>query len=427
MKKIKLSIATLVLLGFANAQNTPKKDSVYENRPLKIEEINFVSGYVDQKGNHSAITGGKGTENLTDINNNLDVKLVKKSGKYEHALDFNMGVDHHTSASTAYIETPPTGATTTIYAAKIASNPKTLGSTTSRASGGSTSTTSYTESSASKLYGWRFYPSLNYSLKNLENNTTFGIGAYYSYEFDYNSLGAEVSFVKASMDNNREFSAKAQAFFDKRDNIIPYELRTTTYKSGDWKSKNSYSLNLAYSQVINDRLQMSLLGDLAVQNGLLSTPYNRVYMNNNTVTNEKLPDNRLKIPVGIRANYFAGNNLIVRAYYRYYWDDWGVTAHSFNLELPVKLSPNVSLSPFYRFHHQNGAKYFNDYATTAVGSSFYTSDYDLSTFNSNSLGLNFHCVPANAGVFNAIDLRYSYYKRSDGLSGSMITLALKFK
>ena len=413
MKKITTSIAALV---FSLAFSQKKTDSLYEVRPLKIDEINFISGYYNQSGNHSAISGGKGDEKITDFHNSLDIKLVKATGKFEHNFDVNFTAEHHSSASTAYIDKSPTAATTIPYLRN---------STISRASTNGTNGT-YSESSASALYGWRFNPSLNWKVKNLEKNTTFGAGVYYSYEFDYNSWRSEVSFAKASMDNNSEFSVKALAFFDQRQYIIPFELRATK-AYGDWRSKNSYSLNMAYSQVISQRFQISILGDVAYQQGILSTPYNRVYFTNNTVSNEKLPDKRLKIPVGIRANYFLGDNFIFRTYYRYYWDDWGLKAHTASLEIPMKFTPNFSLSPFYRYHTQSGIKYFNEYAKTTVGTEFYSSDYDLSKFNSQNLGLNLHFVPQDWGVFHDVDIRYSHYKRSDGLSGNNLTLSLTFK
>ncbi len=429
MKKIKLSICAAFLAASSQAQ--VKKDSLYEDRPLKLEEVNFISGYYSQTGNHSAIMGGNGSEKLTEFANSLDLKLIKQSGKFEHTFSFGLAAEHRTSASTAYIDKAPTGSTTAINTLQgTVVNNTTVApvlSTTSRASRGVTTTgNNYTESSASTLYGWRFNPNANWSVKNLENNSTFGLGAYYSYEFDYQSWGGEVSFAKASMDNNREFSVKGQAFFDQRQMILPYELRGSNYNADTWKSKNSFSLNTSFSQVINQRLQMSVLADLAYQKGILATPYNRVYFNNNTVFNEKLPDSRVKVPLGVRLNYFAGNNVIFRLYYRYYWDNWGMQANTASIEMPVKLSPNFSLSPFYRFSTQTGTKYFNDYKTADPTAQFFTSDYDLSKFSSNNVGVNLHFVPADWGIFKAVDVRYSYYKRSDNLSANNLTLALKF-
>jgi len=46
----------------AFSQSTAKDSSAYKTRPLKVDEINIVSSYYAQDGNHSAITGGIGTE-----------------------------------------------------------------------------------------------------------------------------------------------------------------------------------------------------------------------------------------------------------------------------------------------------------------------------------------------------------------------------
>jgi hypothetical protein len=68
---------------------------------------------------------------------------------------------------------------------------------------------------------------------------------------------------------------------------------------------------------------------LVYQQGFLSTPFHRVYFANepaNQSNAEVLPANRFKLPVGVRANYFLGYIAIIKSYYRYYWDDWGLTA-----------------------------------------------------------------------------------------------------
>ena len=93
--------------------------------------------------------------------------------------------------------------------------------------------------------------------------------------------------------------------------------------------------------------------------GLLSTPFHRVYFSDQELPDiERLPESRLKIPLALRLNYKASDNLIVRTYYRYYSDDFGIQAHTFNLELPIYLSDVWTISPFYRYHTQSGSKYF---------------------------------------------------------------------
>ena len=56
--------------------NTQDKDTTfYISKPLKIDEVNLVSSYYSQNGDHSAITGGIGTEKVTDLSNGLDVNM----------------------------------------------------------------------------------------------------------------------------------------------------------------------------------------------------------------------------------------------------------------------------------------------------------------------------------------------------------------
>ncbi len=398
MKKIVITVAALVMcLNVAKAQN----DST-SNRKLKIDEVNFITSYYHQDGSNSAVTGGIGSEKLDDFGNSIDLQLSrfdKKNNK--HTFGVELGIDVYSSASSDKID------------------PTTISSASSK--------------------DVRISPSLNYLKENAKNNTALGGGVSFSQEFDYTSIGANVLFAKATKDKNREFSAKASVFLDTWSVILPVELRNIEtdfkYKQGDNAPRNSYNLALGLSQVVNQRLQVSILTDIGYQTGLLGTAYQRVYFgdNGNNAYSEKLPDNRFKLPVGLRANYFLGDKFILRSFYRFYTDSWNLTAHTAELEIPYKITPFVSVAPFYRFYSQSGVDYFKPYKEHLLSdnSEFYTSDYDLSKFTSHLFGLNFRMVSANGlmGVkkLNVVELRYSYYNRSTDLTSHLITLALKFK
>ena len=398
MKKIVITVAALVMcLNVAKAQS----DST-SNRKLKIDEVNFITSYYHQDGNNSAVTGGIGSEKLDDFGNSIDLQLSrfdKKNNK--HTFGVELGIDIYSSASSDKID------------------PTTISSASSK--------------------DVRISPSLNYLKENAKNNTALGGGVSFSQEYDYTSIGANVLFAKATKDKNREFSAKASVFLDTWSVILPVELRNIDtnfkYKQGDNAPRNSYNLALGLSQVVNQRLQVSILTDIGYQTGLLGTAYQRVYFgdNGNNAYSEKLPDNRFKLPVGLRANYFLGDKFILRSFYRFYTDSWNLTAHTAELEIPYKITPFVSVAPFYRFYSQSGVDYFKPYKEHLLSdnSEFYTSDYDLSKFTSHLFGLNFRMVSANGlmGVkkLNVVELRYSYYNRSTDLTSHLITLALKFK
>ena len=402
MKKRIISAAFLAFL-FSNsikAQDTKSDSVTYQKKKLKIEEVNFISSYYSQDGNNSAVTGGLGTEKLTDIASTLDIKVSRKDKKNRKQLyGFEIGVDSYTSASSDKID--PSTVTSASY------------------------------------QDIRVYPSINFSVENEEKRQIISAGVSASAEFDYFSLGANAGYTKYSKNKNTEFNVKAMAFFDTWKVILPIELRNNpdpNYKQGDSKPRTSYNLGLTLSQVINKNFQMAFLIDAGYQQGLLGTKFNRVYFNDiaATVKSESLPNTRFKLPIGMRASYFLGDNIILRGFYRYYFDNWDIKSHTFSLEPTIKLSAFSSISIPYRFYTQNAAKYFQPIYQHDLGDEYFTSDFDLSAFSSNMIGLGYKIIDHNKGLlhakhFNSLELRYGYYHRNNGLDSHILTLAMKFK
>ena len=395
MKKICLCVVGIYLnLLAAFSQTAPQQDSTaYYHRKLKIEEMNLVSSYYQQNGNNSAITGGIGTEKLTDFANSFDLKLSKYDKHFrKHIFNLDLGVDSYTSASSDKVD------------------PGTISS-----------------ASAADI---RFYPSLTWSMENEKKRTSIGASASSSFEYDYQSFGLGVNFAKKSKDNNLEVSVKLQTYLDQVTIIKPIELRNGS-DDGGRSPRNTYNGSFSISQIINKRLQVLLLADVAYQKGYLGLPFHRVYFNDNSLRVENLPNTRLKIPIGLRLNYFLGGKIVLRSLYRFYKDDWGLTAHTADLEATYKITPFFSISPFYRFYTQSSIDYFAPYKMHNIQKTFYTSNYDLSKFNSGFFGAGFRFTPPD-GVFgikhwNMIELRYGHYNRSTVLAANIISLNLKFK
>lgn len=390
MKKIIISIVALFGLFNTKAQENTNTEP---SKKLTIDEINLVSSYYKQDGNNSAVTGGIGSEKLTDISNTIDVTMVKYDKKLrKNKFDFSVGIDHYTSASSDMID---------------------LKANTSA---------SYSDN--------RIYPTLNWSRENEEKGTTLMAGVSYSGEFDYQSFGANIGVAQKTPNKMGEFNAKFQAFMDQVKLIAPIELRTNGEGYGT-SGRNTYALSLSYSQIINKNLQLEFLADGVQQTGYLSLPFHRVYFKDNSVHQEALPDTRFKLPLGMRANYFLGDRVILRAYYRYYTDDWGLKSNTFSLETPVKISPFVSISPFYRYYSQTATKYFAPYQQHTAFDDFYTSNYDLSKFDSHFYGAGIRINPKN-GLFgverlNMLEIRYGHYTKSIGMQSDIISLNLRFK
>jgi hypothetical protein len=417
MKKICLSVVGLYLM-FLSAFSQQSKDdtTTYKNKKLRLDEVNLVSGYYNQNGNHSAVTGGIGTQKLSDVSNTIELKFINWGGNNnnnKYTLDVAAGIDYHTAASQAWVS----------------------------------------KTGASKPYGTRIYPSVNWKVEK-ENKLSLGFGISYSSEFNYHSYGLSFLAGKVSKDENTELNFKAQAFFDKVTLIEPSEfapkaspgsLSTYTTASGMVISsysgassrnipkspRNTFSGSLSLSHIVNKTLQFALISDVVAQNGYLGLPFHRVYFNyNNTDTAkiENLPRKRFKLPIGLRVNYFATDKIILRAYYRYYTDNWGIRSHTASLELPYKISPFVSIAPFYRYYTQTAADYFAPYKVHLLSDKYYTSNYDFSAFNSHFAGLNFRFTPEKGiYIFDMVEFRYGHYFQSTGLQGDNIGLNIRLK
>ena len=184
-----LAIFASTLLGFSRSA---QDSSLYKNRKLKTDEVNFVSSYYKQDGNNSAVTGGTGTEKLTDFASTFDIKSPRYDYKRrKHTLTGEIGVDVYSSASSDKID------------------PNTISSASS--------------------HDKRIYPSLTYAITNEDKGTTISANGSISTEFDYFSKGLSLGWSKLSKEagqkHPREFSVKGQVFLDTWTVILPVELR----------------------------------------------------------------------------------------------------------------------------------------------------------------------------------------------------------
>jgi len=385
---------SFLILGFSQLIFSQSDEYKMKANSKEIE-IDFLSGYYQQDGNNGAVTGGIGTEELTDISNIIVVKIPLDS---INSLTVSGGADYYTSASTDNIN-------------------------------------DNVSSASSKDI--RAYTNLIYQRKNLKKSQTLGARLGFSAEYDYTSFNAGLSYAKEFNDGNSELSLNGQVFIDNWDLIYPQELRGSV--SLPSSGRQSYNLQLGYAQVINKRLQMLISLDAIYMKGLLSTPFHRVYFADQTTPDiERLPSSRLKLPLGIRLNYFPFDNFVVRSYYRFYWDDFGIKAHTMSLETPIKLSNSITVSPFYRYNTQTSADYFAPFEVHNSTDAFYSSDYDLSALSSHKFGLGFKYSPVygisrakvpltkKIFMFKSVELRSAYYKRSTGLNAFIVSLGLSF-
>ena len=386
----------------------PQSPPVPVSRAADETTIDIIGGYYQQTGSHGAVEGGRGTQQLTDVPPAIIINVPLDTVS---RLSVNVGADFYASASTDRID----------FALSTPS-----------------------------AHDVRYHGDFGYSREQKAKGTIWGAGVGVSKEYDYLSFNATASFAKTSQDGNRQLSLAGQVFFDRVTLITPIELRAPGVGKGNYGSdtRQTYNFTATYSQVLSKRLQGAISTELVSQNGLLSTPFHRVYFRDNPDPNfaptlndnfqprvataariETLPRARFKYPVSLRLNYYATDLVQIRAFYRFYNDNFGITAHTFELELPVKITPFFVAYPFYRYHTQTAAKYFAPFAQHSVADQYYTSDYDLSAFSANKVGLGLRYSPMygigrfrvpgknTQGLprvmrFKSLDLRYANYQQT---------------
>ena len=456
---MKIKIVSLFILLSATAFSQEKSTlPTFKKRVLESTEVDFLASYYNQDGSRSAVSGGLGSEKLTDVASNIVIAMPLND---DDVLTVDLGISAYTSASSSNINPYDSRSTPTPWQAS---------------SGASKS-----DQLVSAV--------VNYSHSSDSRNFIWNADASFSNEYDYTSVGFGGGIASLFNEKNTELSLKVNAYLDQWRPIYPKEfdeyskyglnftnqgylsgtnildqngLPTTSYSPSAFKtitvvSRNSFSASFGLSQVLTNKLQFSLFFDVLQQQGLLSTPYHRIYFadkanfyigqaqyisnyenkNNAGVYKladdiERLPDTRFKLPIGARLNYYINERFILRTYYRFYSDNWNIQSHTASIEIPVKLSDKFTVFPMYRYYIQTASKYYAPYETHLSTETFYTSDADLAAFNANQygFGINYTDIFTKAKLWKFglknIEFRFNHYQRSDNLNANIATIAFKF-
>lgn len=431
-------IIIIFFFAFAKAYSQQASTQVYKKRVLETTEIDFLTSYYGQNGDNAAVSGGIGTEELNDFTTTFVVAIPLND---DDVLTIDAGISAYTSASSSNVDPFDDGPADPFQASSGAS----AGDVWSSISG------SYSHSSDDR----NSIVTANLSIAN---------------EYDYFSLGFGGSYTKLFNEKNTELRISANVFLDSWTTIYPTELRpfgnggnggnglnndffsmntitgnvnyTPVFNEFSDTGRNSYSVGLGFSQILTKNIQGSLSLDVIQQEGLLSTPFQRVYfadIENSFIDNfhlaeaiEQLPDSRFKIAIGGRLNWYLNEKISLRTFYRYYFDDWGITSHTASIEVPIKLSSKFTIYPSYRFYNQTKADYFRPYETALSTETYYTSDYDLSQYSANQfgLGVSYTDIFAKTRLWNygikSIDLRFFQYDRNTTFSSGIVTAGIKF-
>ena len=479
-----MKIKFLFLLGLISSiafSQDKTTAPAFKKRVLESTEVDFLASYYNQDGARSAVSGGIGSEKLTDVASNIVVAMPLND---DDVLTIDLGISAYSSASSSNIN--PFNSTGASGGGGEDDDDKIAGS---KAAATGPYGTPWQASSGASKSDQLVSVVANYSHSSDSRNFIWNTDVSFSNEYDYTSVGFGGGIASLFNEKNTELSLKVNAYLDQWRPIYPTELHeyskygsnflnqgyfngvsvldqngqnTTNYLPSAFQTvsgvnRNSYSASVGFSQVLTKKLQFSIFFDVLQQQGLLSSPYHRIYFADkanyyigqaqyiNTYespTNagvykladdiERLPDSRFKIPVGARLNYYINERFILRTYYRFYSDNWDIQSHTATIELPIKLSDRFTVFPMYRYYTQTASKYYAPYETHLSTERYYTSDADLATFDANQygFGINYTDIFTGAKIWKFglknIDFRFNHYERSDNLNANIGTIAFKF-
>ncbi len=396
-------LALVLWIGLSPSISAQVPDSSFKKKVLtKLDVQTFFSLY-EQQGQHSAVTGGAGDEQLSVYHTGLSLGY----GMNEHLIIFKASIDVISSPSTDNIN--------------------------------------FIKSSPS-AHDNHIQAQLGYQYDIKPARMQIG-GAYlWSAESDYWSDGFQFWWNWTSKNKMSQLGLRLDAFWDdlrwgrfnEGENyspstlVYPVELRSTNWFN--LYHRHSYNAAFSWIQDINKRLRLQFNAGLMHQEGLLSTPFHRVYFRDTTSARvERLPQYRWRLPLTVAARWFVQPTLVVQPSYRFYCDNFGIIAQTLQIQVALKPNRKISLYPFLRWYHQTASPYFAAYQQHWSTADFYTSDYDYSNFMVFKGGVGFGWLPdwrlgkRSKFYFNSILLRYSFFYRTDGLSAHVLSLQFNLK
>lgn len=201
---------------------------------------------------------------------------------------------------------------------------------------------------------------------------TAGQSSENDYKANYFGIDWELEF-------NKKNSAFQISYSQSDDKITPTDA--VAFGRIQSASKESSALNVGLSQVLskNSLIQFGL--GVSEDKGYLSDPYK---------IDDARPTLRTRYTAIARLRHFvAKSDGAIHFDYRYYYDDWDVTSHTFNLAWHKNVTNSVQLVPSFRYYTQTEANFYEPYKVAANTNPYYSSDYRLSPYGAITAGLQF--------------------------------------
>jgi len=204
----------------------------------------------------------------------------------------------------------------------------------------------------------------------------------YSKENDYEAIsgGVEVDY---------EFPNKATSIRGgvvvSFDEIEPEQLEGVPRV--DKEDKDNYSIFGGATHVINKYTVIQTTLGVSYFDGFLSDPYKQVWVAGSTLADSR-PEERTQYTWATRLRRFSTLlDAAIHVDYRFYYDDWDIRSHTFNLGIVKITDSGWAVDSSLRYYSQTQADFYEPYYREVRADGEYSSDYRLSPYGAISFKL----------------------------------------
>ena len=332
----------------------------------RIDDVELRSSFIDQRGHgyqaQGAPVGEPGSEAMTILENWALID-VHQNARVEHEVI--VPVDVITAASPDAVD----------------------------------ATTSASRVNPTQDVDWR-----TTIRRSAEDTLTTRVVFHHEEPLTSGTLGA--GWERSFADDNATFAINGAVTVDGFDHHDHY---------GDYLGKTAreaLNANVEMSQLLSPTTVIDGGYGITYEHGTMDIGWNAVPTAAGSLTDELLPRDRLRHAVSLRiAQIVPPTRTTLKAWYRFYADDWGLRAHSIELDLYQYVASWLYVRAGYRFHHQTGVDFFTiDLPVPFTASEARTADSDLAPFSAQEWSVGLATVrgrgPLRAWSLSAEVMRY---------------------
>lgn len=249
----------------------------------------------------------------------------------------------------------------------------------------------------------------------LDRLTTLDVGGHLSSEHDYLSIGANIGFSRDFNQRNTTLSVSAAISHDlvspRGGAPVPFSSMSSVpighgnddefehENEGAGENKNVFDAVLGLTQVLDRQTLVRFNYSLNYTSGYLNDPYKLISVVQAQTgakpgepvdyLYESRPGSRSKNALFAEARrYIFGHTIDVS--FRYFWDDWGIVSHTFDLHYRLPLPGGHALEPHLRWYRQSAADFYRSYLLDgSPRPAFASADYRLAPFHALTIGLQY--------------------------------------